>query len=89
MPTINVNVTNRNIVLGARESAGWCPVALAIKDALPDSEPHVQAQSVELAFNGERREWALPDDLEDVIDRYDETGNMEPFSFALDISEED
>lgn len=65
-----------------------CPIALAIIDAL-HGEPllqdvYVSCETVVVVYTtGEEKIFALPWEVTEIIDEYDDTGVMYPFGFEL------
>jgi hypothetical protein len=82
---ITVNVTEDDIRDGQAGVCRECPVALAIKRALPGTDVHVSYERVSLG--GPRRQEILgtPDAVQEFIGRFDSALPVEPFEFDLDI----
>lgn len=90
MPKHTVNVTAEDIREGGRVDAFCCPVALALRRAVP---PHVERVGVTGAYAalwtpdcGHRTtDVLLPDAARAFIDRYDDGHDVEPFTFEIEI----
>jgi hypothetical protein len=82
---ITVHVTQDDIRDGQAGVCRECPVALAIKRALPGIDVHVSYERVSLG--GPRRQELLctPDAVQEFIGRFDSALPVEPFGFTLDI----
>ena len=78
-------VTMDDIKQGLREHCERCPIARAISRQL-GRRVLVEYRTVYLNLDGiEAAKEFLSEDVEAKIRVYDKTGDMEPFSFALDI----
>ena len=85
---ITVNVTEDHILNGDPEDGCRCPLALAIKDVLPASEPFVIGgfyPKAELEVWGHKAEASLPIIAVHFMNYYDSCKWVNPFSFELDI----
>jgi hypothetical protein len=82
-----INVTAEHIERGKPEECEWCPVALAIMDALPAARVPSVGPS-EVTFQAGIDKWAdiaLPPEAIDFIETFDGgTADVEPFTFELD-----
>jgi len=78
-----VRVTADHLARGERLAAGRCPLALAVAEALPGSQPVVSGQWVWTWRGGRRVRHDLPEDVAERVRGYDRAGQMEPFEFAL------
>jgi hypothetical protein len=75
-----INVTKDHIARGHPWSADTCPIALAIKEALPRTRVSVAHSSIKLNYFINIR---LPLDVIERIVEYDVNGNMDPFELTL------
>ena len=92
---VKVSVTKFNIKKGLElyddkdKRADVCPIAQACKrvPSLKLYKVAVHATWVEVSSKDERYRvcYVLPDEVSDVIDKYDDTGKMEPLTFTMDL----
>lgn len=83
-----INVTAQHIAKGERDSCRFCPVAHAIREALPD----IELVAVDSAFASlghpdawpACREIALPEAATRFIEAFDGGDPVRPFTFDLD-----
>lgn len=74
---MHIVVTEDHIKAAKRHDCCHCPVALAIKDLTGDTR-------VSVGYNTwmVNAQWGnIPDDVSDIIMKYDKTGQMDPFDF--------
>ena len=79
---MKINVTQDHIRFGGLCSCHFCPIALAIKDALPDSIVTVQIYCT--FINGVRIDFSQNTEVTNFISDFDNSIQVEPFSFDLD-----
>jgi hypothetical protein len=80
-----ISVTAAHIARGVRDDCENCPVALAIRDAIPDVKL-VAVDGNRATFAG-RYDWIdieLPLAVGEFIGNFDDGGTVGPFSFDLD-----
>lgn len=75
-----INVTWGHIHRGAQCKAQFCPIALAIQDAIPGSK--VEVLGAVAILDGTALH--LPIECWKFVDRFDNSGTAPPFSFFLD-----
>jgi hypothetical protein len=83
-----ITVTAEHIAKGVPESCRHCPVALAIKDALPgieliavdDTRVHLGGAACDVKID-------LPPAAQHFIEAFDCDDPVEPFSFTVDYPE--
>ena len=81
-----INVTTRHIAKGEPGECAHCPVALAIRDALPDIANVVvgpEEIGIQLAADGPWAELDSPRDVVMFIMLFDTNGQAPPFTFEL------
>jgi hypothetical protein len=86
-----INVTAEHIAKGQPSMCADCPVALAIKDALPGLWSVLVGPKIGIVPTRTSRAttWlALPPDVQDFIWDFDDSGRGEPFTFELDYPAE-
>lgn len=81
---MHVEVTESAITLGERGSAERCPIAWALHN-WGCVEIFVGEDTLRFSTTDRRIELDVPPALREIITRYDDTGQMEPFSFDLDV----
>jgi hypothetical protein len=79
-------VSQQNIDQGKRGSYTSCPIALAIKEAT--GEQWVVGFNRLTRVHGPWLRSILPVDVCDKIVHYDQTGDMTPFTFEIDLDEQ-
>ena len=80
-----INVTAEHIAKGKRRDCQSCPVALAIRDALPDvGVVKVGSEGLVLGNIPHLVELDLPKAVADFIWYFDDSGLVKPFAFELD-----
>lgn len=86
---VMVEVTERDIALGRRASALWCPVALATKRALQRAHVEVSRKRIvippEWDDDGDELTWETPAVVERWVRRFDEGERVKPFGFRMEI----
>ena len=85
-----INVTAEHIARGQRRDCEYCPVALAIRDALPDLiYARVGPGNIGLQRNAGECfiHLEIPPDVVDFIRDYDARAIPDPFTFELDYPE--
>ena len=82
-----ISVTAGHIAKGKRRDCERCPVALAIRDALPDLI-YARVGPVNIGLQREADEdltyFAFPPEVLDFVRDYDGRRGSRPFSFELD-----
>jgi hypothetical protein len=79
-----IKVEQRHIDQGRRHNCNYCPVALAIKDTIsPDYTKRVSVSPFDVGIGG--RQFYLPFELTEFIQRFDRLGVAEPIEFELDL----
>jgi hypothetical protein len=84
---VRIRVTQEDIDRGARTAPTACPIALAVRRALPElDQPRVCSRRIypDGAINADV---LLPQAAQDFIDRYDNALAVEPFEFELDLED--
>jgi len=80
-----VSVTAAHIAEGLRDSCELCPVALAIREALPHAGAiYVDSRHVTFGRRGHWTEVDLPDAVTSFIEAFDRGTGGWPFTFELD-----
>lgn len=79
-----VNVRQEHIDAGSRYACTKCPVALALSDRLPDSDPRVGTKDFDSAFGVCI---PLPEVAREFIAAFDRVAPVKPFKFKLVIPE--
>lgn len=91
MTAVHITVTADDIAAGMPGSNCRCPIALAIRRALPwltaPGLPVVQLYAVELADGLDAPLAALPDEAATFIEDFDHGGLVVPFAFDLEIDD--
>jgi hypothetical protein len=88
MKTLTVNVTSGHIARGNRQHARRCPVAIAIREALPawslfrKLTVSVAPCTARAGFQVGR----LPRPAQNFISNFDARFSVEPFTFTLDMT---
>lgn len=84
-----INVTAEHIAKGVRDSCSHCPVALAIREALPHGPGlWVDSAHVTVGKSGHWTEVGLPDAVTRFIEAFDQGDPVQPFAFELDYPAE-
>lgn len=83
--TMRIEVTQEDIKKGERHSGISCPIALALKRALPGRHVGVSEETADI---GENARVLLPLEAQDFIDDFDDGLGVDPFAFELDYSGE-
>lgn len=83
---VRVDVTEEHIRDGKPRRCDSCPIALAIADALDVGFNHVRVrkEGVTLFWGPVPRKARLPKIAAEAMNRFDEGGKIEPFSFTLE-----
>lgn len=85
---MTIKVTQEHIRTGAKGSPGCCPIAKAVREALPGKAVSVIAV-IKVYSGGFLKFWApLTESVRTFIDAFDEGLPVEPFSFELEPAEE-
>jgi hypothetical protein len=85
---MRINVTQEHIENGVSRHPGCCPVALALKDINPKSDPCVCYSNIFYTDGlGERHFVTSPNAVRGFVSRFDNSKPVEPFSFNLNIPE--
>lgn len=86
---MKIQVTKEDIKQGARSSPGWCPVARAVRRAIPNSQPLVGGSMVTFYWDMRELNQGLPRSARQFIGWFD-TGpkwmrwlTARPFTFEL------
>lgn len=88
---VTVNVTDTHIALGRPNCGNRCPVALALRDGIPDLED-VQVEGRYIAIRTGRAgplRALVPTAAVEFINDFDCTDSAEPFSAVLDFEPSD
>lgn len=80
-----VRVTEAHVRRGKQQDPCLCPVALAVAEAVPGSSPHVNPCFIFLSIENRRTSVATPPAVGEAVRRYDHGGDMEPFTFELEV----
>ena len=82
-----ISVTREHIAKGKRRDCERCPVALAIRDALPDLI-YTRVGPINIALQRDAGEYltyfAFPPEVLDFVRDYDGRRGSKPFTFELD-----
>lgn len=81
---MKIEVTKQCIDSGIPNNAKQCPVSLAIKKAIPGSNPISGMYYLRYTVNGKRYEVKTPESITDFMKRFDLLNRGEPFDFELD-----
>ncbi len=85
-----IDVTAEDVRDGERCQSQRCPIALAIERALPNADALVNAHLATVSVGPtDRRMLRLPVEAARAVVKYDETGEMRPFGFELDLEGRD
>jgi hypothetical protein len=76
---MTINVTQSDIQKGSRNNCVMCPIALAIRRAIPGSAVLVGGKRVDI--NG--KNYDLPESARKFIYQFDNDTQVIPFSFTL------
>lgn len=82
---MKIYVTQEDINNGTPVSAYSCPIALAIKKALPNYTPCVMSDSIKLVSMDDFSSIANPESVRRFISRFDNSKPVKPFNFILNI----
>lgn len=86
---MRIRVTAENILRGVRRSEKRCPLARAGEDAGLEEVEVAPLYSgrwqVYYRSNGRRVSLDLPDDAQARVIHYDQTGQMSPFDFEIEV----
>lgn len=84
---VTVDVNMHDITDGNQGSCWDCPVALAVRRALPDYTVVVFDDSISLLARktDEQHSINISEDVEAFIRSFDNDGDVRPFSFELEI----
>ncbi len=80
-----IDVREEHVRLGMRDCPNFCPVKLATDPRL-NAFWKCKVYSFVISIGNARGSWVdvkLPPEVSERIDRYDQTGVMEPFQFEL------
>jgi len=80
---MTVKVSKKNIDGGARANCQLCPVALALLEQFPDSDPIVESAHVSIKDAGNILIYRMPDEAVKFVDDFDEGLEVKPFKFEL------
>ncbi len=85
-----IDVTADDVRQGERCHSYRCPLGRAINRALPGSDALINAHLATVSIGpADRRMLRLPGEAARAVVRYDETGEMRPFGFWLDLEGRD
>lgn len=88
---VYIQVTAADVAKGQRKSCVACPIALAINRALkPGYHASLEKRTISLNYGSRsipQQVGLYPAGLTPFIIRYDLTGEMSPFTFAMEIAE--
>lgn len=87
MPTVDVQVTQKDINDGRRRDCYECPIARALKRVLRPGV-YVAVKFSEFCLNTCSNNYKLPREACDFIDKFDDRLEVFPFKFTVDIPEE-
>ena len=79
MVKTKVNITQSHILSGRKGACRFCPIALALKDAFPESTVHVQG----FYFTIDGVQFQSPKEVVNFISDFDSGLPVRPFSFEL------
>ena len=80
---MKIRVTRGHIDRGVRQSCWFCPVALAVREALGPGFTRVEVGSNRITVNGES--WRTTDRVSDFVWDFDRALPVEPFEFDLEV----
>jgi len=82
---MKIKVEQKHIDNGIREMCGLCPIALAIREVVPDKSIRVRWTWVDVCDKAEDRMVTLPKSATAFIYAFDENKPVAPFEFELAI----
>lgn len=81
-----IKVLRKHIKAGKKIDCRKCPVALAIKQAIPRSNPTVCFSFCDVTVKNKRRKMVcMPEKTRRFIENFDDGRNVIPFKFQLEI----
>jgi hypothetical protein len=83
-----IKVTQKHINNGIKELCSQCPVALALKDAIPEAiiVKAFEYRLVYLTKNKVCYQAPSPNSVRDFINRFDASLSVEPFEFEVEFA---
>jgi hypothetical protein len=83
---VTIKVTDKHIHHGLRNDCGQCPVALAVKDAIPEAQDiSVGDDDIDYVLYGYHRACLLDPEVSRRISDFDRGRDMEPFEFTANF----
>jgi hypothetical protein len=82
-----ITVTAQHIAQGARSNCWRCPIALAVREAFPDTAIAVSDFYIQMTLDGQQRIIRTPRETALFIRAFDTGVPIEPFSFTVDYPE--
>ena len=79
---MKIKVTKEHIKAGQRKSARYCPVALAVTEAVGHLV-YVSNEYIDCHPQHKYKKYAMPDEVANFIHNFDNNGSPEPFEFEL------
>jgi len=81
---MKINVTQLDIDTGKPFSGAKCPIAIAIKRAVPTAHK-INVGAVEISFwqGGRRRGFDTPNSAANFVRQFDQQNRVEPFEFEI------
>jgi|TARA_R100000306_G_C4356363_1_gene132926 hypothetical protein len=92
MEKLRISLYQRHITKGCRKNPSNCPVARAVREAMPEhlSDWKIHVSNLQLWItdhnNTNTYKAIFPDSVIEAIANFDETGNMKPMEFDVGLA---